>query len=292
MVQIAQIEQIEQIGINFFLPKLFENLLLIFGSIISYFLLYYLFKLYISFSIIKFVENKNKSKIIFIRNIAETKLNKMYYNAMNYIFGVMVSINDESTIRNILADVDLVDRNLEIIIESVGGSISSNESIINMLGSFRGQINVYIINYAWSAATMISLASDNIYMNKFASIGPTDPQIYVLDNMVSLRSVTKLVESKSINKISDEILINYYDTKSLHDINCKYITLLVNKHSKKNVSKEKINKLIKDLSDGDLPHHTAFMYDMIKDTLNVTMKIPYDITKVYGQIKYAYYFLY
>lgn len=250
---------------------------------------YFIFSLYLSIQTIKSIESKNNSKIIFIRNFNHTLINKFYYNILNYFLNIVISIDDDIAIKNIFNSNS--NMNIDIIIESIGGLISSNDRILNTMENFNNQINVYIFNYAWSAATMIALASDNIYMNDYATFGPTDPQICIMNEMVSLQSINKLVKNKSIDKIADIILINYYDSKCLYDMNYKQISKFIKKHAKNNVSQKKINKLINFFALGNIPHDSTITYDMLKEIININIQIPSDIKKIYNIVNKYFYLL-
>ncbi len=66
---------------------------------------------------------------------------------------------------------------LILIIESGGGDPSPAVSIMNLLDSRFKRISTVVPRYAKSAATLMSLGTDEIYMNPRSALGPLDLQI-------------------------------------------------------------------------------------------------------------------
>ncbi len=67
--------------------------------------------------------------------------------------------------------------NLDIILHSPGGSAEATASIVRYLRSKFSNIRVFVPLAAMSAATMWSLAADEIVMGKHSQLGPIDPQL-------------------------------------------------------------------------------------------------------------------
>lgn len=67
--------------------------------------------------------------------------------------------------------------NVDLMIQSPGGDPDAAENIINALISKAGHIRMIIPQAAKSAATMMSLAADEILMSDTSELGPIDPQI-------------------------------------------------------------------------------------------------------------------
>lgn len=66
---------------------------------------------------------------------------------------------------------------LDIILHSPGGSLEATESIVDILRQKFSNIRFFIPNTAKSAATMLALSGDEIYLASSAELGPIDPQI-------------------------------------------------------------------------------------------------------------------
>lgn len=66
---------------------------------------------------------------------------------------------------------------LFLILESTGGNIDSAAKIVHMCKEYFPEVNVVVPFYAKSAASLIAIAADNLYLGKGGEIGPIDPQV-------------------------------------------------------------------------------------------------------------------
>jgi len=68
----------------------------------------------------------------------------------------------------------------DLMINSPGGDANTAEKLLIMCRTrFSDEFNVIVPNFAKSAATMIALGADKIYMGYLSELGPVDPQISV-----------------------------------------------------------------------------------------------------------------
>lgn len=67
-------------------------------------------------------------------------------------------------------------KGLTLILHTPGGVTNAAESIVEYLRSKFHDIEVVVPTFAMSAGTMISLASDRIYLANHSQLGPIDPQ--------------------------------------------------------------------------------------------------------------------
>ena len=74
---------------------------------------------------------------------------------------------------------DLKGENLDLIIDSPGGSVTAAESFVHYLRTRFAHIRILIPHQAMSAATMIALSGDEIHMGSHSYLGPIDPQIFL-----------------------------------------------------------------------------------------------------------------
>lgn len=71
---------------------------------------------------------------------------------------------------------------LDLLINSTGGDGLTSWRLISLIREVigpKGKLSVLVPHYAFSAATLISLGADEIYMHPMACLGPVDPQITV-----------------------------------------------------------------------------------------------------------------
>lgn len=241
--------------------------------------LYYGYYIYNVIKLIKIYETQTRSKLIYIKDLNTRPIDRIL---MLFFKNTIISINNNDLLRQILREN--CNKSLSILIKSLGGYIGPSDSMLNLLDIHKPTKTAYVPHYAMSAATLLTLGCDNIYINKYASLGPTDPQITVENEMVSFNALYKLIENKSIDKIKDTILISYYENKILYDDNINLIKKYINKHTKKSASQEDIDKLICKLSTGNIPHHTEITTSCLNKVLNINNNIPKDIDYIYNQL--------
>lgn len=93
-----------------------------------------------------------------------------------------INRDDIIPLEDILKSVGYSDK-LFLLLDSPGGDPDAAEKIIKMCRNYCKEFNVIVPNCAKSAATLISLGADNIYMGHLSELGPIDPQItYKLPN--------------------------------------------------------------------------------------------------------------
>lgn len=71
-------------------------------------------------------------------------------------------------------------QDVDLVIHSPGGDPNSTEQMVNMLLARCNSLRVIIPQSAKSAATMMSLAADEIIMSDSSELGPIDPQIPIM----------------------------------------------------------------------------------------------------------------
>lgn len=74
---------------------------------------------------------------------------------------------------------NISERELDLILHSPGGYPEATESIVEYLRSRFDHIRVFVPVAAMSAATMLSLAADEIVMGAHSQLGPIDPQFTI-----------------------------------------------------------------------------------------------------------------
>lgn len=91
----------------------------------------------------------------------------------------------QDAIRQFIKQLDLFDekpQNIDLIINSYGGDGLTSWRLITMLREYlgdNGKITCFVPHYAFSAATLIAVGCDEIFLHPLASLGPVDPQITV-----------------------------------------------------------------------------------------------------------------
>lgn len=69
------------------------------------------------------------------------------------------------------------DRTIDLVLDTLGGSLDSAFRIILFLSQFTSQLRVYVPRRAKSAGTLIAVGCQELYLAPFAELGPLDTQI-------------------------------------------------------------------------------------------------------------------
>ena len=71
------------------------------------------------------------------------------------------------------------ERNLDLILQSPGGTLAPTQAIVRALRGRYDHIRVFVAERAMSAATMLACSANQIVMDGFASLSPTNPLVLV-----------------------------------------------------------------------------------------------------------------
>lgn len=116
--------------------------------------------------------------------------------------GSMVLPGDVDLLAELLAPIPR-DAPLAVLINSPGGLLDSAEAIVRLFRNGRPKLRFVVPSHAKSAATMMALAADEIWMSDTSQLGPIDPQVPSRTGMgVSALSVIQSYEEliESVNK--------------------------------------------------------------------------------------------
>jgi hypothetical protein len=113
--------------------------------------------------LLKLLEARRKSKII----------------SLIYSDGAFMGDGDVDVVYELLDDVCAGKRvdTIEMILSSLGGEINAAYNIVKTIRKYADKFNVIIPRKAKSAATLIALGSDKIFMGKVSELGPIDPVV-------------------------------------------------------------------------------------------------------------------
>ncbi len=207
-------------------------------------------------------------------------LPRKYKTFYNKICTNIFDIDDCDSIINFL----ILNNNLpQIILDSDGGSISSNDRLLYFILENGLELTSYVLRKSYSAATLIALASKNLHMHEVAILSPTDPQINILNDIYSIKSLMTLIDTKDNNMISDSILLTYNNIKVTYEENIGMTTRLLNKKFKFNTSKYDKKSLIDNFTLGEISHHRPFSYKYLSDVLDINNNIPHIVNIIYSK---------
>jgi ClpP class serine protease len=221
----------------------------------------------------KKIEQLRDSKIIIINHAKKksTYLNKMINGLTGDGDSGMISVRDMERFINIFNNID-ENKQIDIILVTPGGSLTCTEAICNILSNHKGQVNVFVPKYCFSAGTMISLCADQIYLNHASQMGPIDPQFFVPANIIK-----NIAKHKKLADMND-ITLGLYE-ESLKALNS--VDSIARKCLRKNYSAEDIEIILGQLNGDKYLHGKCFDYnDLVNMKLKIKKDMPTDIKKL------------
>ena len=90
---------------------------------------------------------------------------------------VQIGLADVQGLMEAVSNLD--ERELDLIVHSPGGSAEAAESLVEYLRERFDHIRVFVPVAAMSAATMIALSADELFMAQHSQLGPIDPQFII-----------------------------------------------------------------------------------------------------------------
>ena len=222
-----------------------------------------------------FLFNKNNNKNVKNHNTSRCDYDSNFKNTIvisnKYIKKNIIDIDQEIQFIRWYENVN-INEDINIVINSTGGDISSSDAIINILSLHKGKINIYIPRIAYSAGTMIALCADQLYMNNYSLLSLVDPQIDIGEETYSVKSFLNLKRNNGIVNLSEDNQLMFYECKKLYDDNIRNM----NKILKNKYSKRVIKKIIKEFGEAIYPHEKQFNINDIKDMeINVKSPVPF-----------------
>ena len=225
-------------------------------------------------TIILFSKN-NKNKNVKYHNLSSNDCDLISKNTIiisnKYINKNIIDINKEIQFIRWYENIN-INENINIVINSTGGDISSSDAIINILLLHKGKINIYIPRIAYSAGTMIALCADQLYMNNYSLLSLVDPQIDIGEETYSVKSFLNLKRNNGIVNLSEDNQLMFYECKKLYDDNIRNM----NKILKNKYSKRVIKRIIKEFGEALYPHEKQFnIIDLKNMEINVKSPVPF-----------------
>jgi len=180
----------------------------------------------------------------------------------------IISIEDHLGINNwlrtnILESKLIPNHSIHIIIHTTGGSVKSSDAIFNTIINSDVPIYTHVPFYAYSAGTMIALASHKIYMNPYSNLSPVDPQLVFTSNNVTYTFSSKVLIDlmKKKKNIDDILYLNALDAQVYHNDDIENLKIIFNKRIK---NKKNISKLVNIFGSGNYPHSKPFYYEYLE----------------------------
>lgn len=116
----------------------------------------------------------------------------------NVALGLPTAIDDSDLIGFTDMAHSVTGREVDVLIESNGGSAEAAERIVRLLRTRFDSVRFIIPANAYSAATLICFSGDSLLMSSIATFGPIDPQINGIPARAILRAFETLEERLAI----------------------------------------------------------------------------------------------
>lgn len=179
------------------------------------------------------------------------------------------------------------DLDINIVINTPGGSLSAVESIVNCILNHKGsgRIRCYIPFYAYSGGCAIALACHEIIMTKNSIVGPCDGQLPTKMTRYSVASIINAVEYKKSHQetVKEEWLATAESAKLCQLRQRQFIDRLIQARIMNETTAENVYT---ELFTGKYNHDISFSaQDLINLGLNVTLidSIPTEIMNAFDE---------
>jgi hypothetical protein len=81
-----------------------------------------------------------------------------------------------------------------LIIQSPGGSADAAHALSSLLNDYIRELHIYVVSYAASAATILALAANKLWMGPGSELSPVDPQVPIDPRMLVPTAASKQTE--------------------------------------------------------------------------------------------------
>jgi len=174
------------------------------------------------------------------------------------------------------------DKPVDLILHTPGGYALAAQMMAMAIKFRRAKVTVMVPFYAMSGGSLMSLAADEIRMEKYSVLGPVDPQIPTPGGMWPASSLATLIKTKPINAVSDNMVI-LADVANLETENAKAFVMWLLDGK---MDKEQADRVASFLAVGYMSHATPITLDVARALgLNVVEGVPgkvYDLFKTFA----------
>ncbi|MEM0198164.1 MAG: hypothetical protein QXK13_04465 [Fervidicoccaceae archaeon] len=191
-----------------------------------------------------------------------------------------IDIEDSEEVLRAIREVP-EDTGIAIVLHTPGGLVVAASQIALALKRHPGKKVVIVPHYAMSGGTLISLAADEIWMDRNAILGPIDPQIpFQQYGSIPAPSIIKLAKMKG--EKADDITLIMADVaeKAISGVQGIVVELLKDK-----IGEEKAKELAEKLTGGQWTHDYPITFEeALKLGLPVKDTVPseiYDLMSLY-----------
>ena len=160
----------------------------------------------------KMIQNERLNYIRKIEAVTKSRVITMIHRQERLtLFGIpfyrYIDIEDSEQVLRAIR-MTSPDMPITLILHTPGGLVLAAAQIALALKGHPAKKTVIVPHYAMSGGTLIALAADEIQMDRYAVLGPIDPQLSDQRmGAIPAVSIVKAVKQKGIEKADDETLI-------------------------------------------------------------------------------------
>ncbi len=175
------------------------------------------------------------------------------------------------------------DKPIDLILHTPGGIEIAAEMMAMAIKFHPEKVTVFVPFYAFSGGSLMSLAADEIRMERYSMLGPVDPQIPTPDgNTWPSASLESLVKLKPIVKVSDRMIVMAEVAKLEIENAISFVTWLLDER----MEKERARQVAEFFAHGYMGHATPITLDVVRALgLKVVEEIPgkvYELFQTFG----------
>lgn len=186
--------------------------------------------------------------------------------------GGSIGVFESETILKIIRETP-PDKPIDLVLHTPGGLILATAQIARALKHHPAPVRAIVPHWAMSGGTFLSLAADEIIMDKNAVLGPIDPQSISFKGQVAMASVLRVIREKSKDEIDDETWIMADQAeKSIRQLEEHLYDLL---HER--MGPERARELARTMTEGRWTHSFPITHEALLDMgLKVSTDVPKD----------------
>ena len=213
-------------------------------------------------------EKENNCKLIYLID-KSSKKKRFNLESIFMRKNLSLDIDDSHIFRNIIQYAEKKDKDIALVIDSDGGSVVESDYVINLIDVFKQHqkyITALIPRKAFSAASLIALSCNDIYIGKFGAMSPTDPIAFNEDNeRYSIHAMIEAHNSDDIAQPTAYEMARFYDDMKLYNESAEYTQRYLKNKITGRYKKRYLGEAIRKFSSGELSHHTPFHYKNLRD---------------------------
>jgi len=177
------------------------------------------------------------------------------------------------------------DKPIDLILHTPGGIALAAEMMAMAIKLHPQKVTVMVPFYALSGGSLMSLAADEIRMEKYSMLGPVDPQIPTPDgNTWPAGSLESLVKLKPLLKVSDRMIVMAEAAKLEIENAVAFVMWLLDER----MDVEAAKRVAEFFAHGYMEHATPITLDVVRAIgLDVVEGVPESVYKLFKTFGFA-----